>query len=62
MSPSHNQECYNSLTPPRIPFENINITDLYLFNAENDLLADPKDVQLLKDALKGELQSGSCSA
>ena len=54
MSPEQNMECYNSLTPPRIPLENLNITDMYLFHSMADLLADPKDVEKLKKALKGK--------
>lgn len=53
MSPEQNLECWNSVTPPRVPLENITVNDLHLFNSLNDLLADPKDVDRLKAALKG---------
>ena len=53
MTPEQNKECYHSQAPPRVPLENIIESDLYLVNALNDLLADPKDVEKLKSALKG---------
>lgn len=55
MSERTNIECYDSIRPPKIPLEKINIEDLYLINAQNDLLADMKDVQRLKKSLKGKM-------
>ena len=60
MSPTQNLECYNSVTPPRVPLENITISDMHLFNSLNDLLADPKDVEKLKAALKGRPYAIHC--
>jgi len=57
MYPTNNMLCYGSLTPPEIPFENINVTDLYLLNSLDDLLADLKDVERLKNKLKVKFHS-----
>lgn len=53
MNPETNQECYNQTSPPKVPLENITLRDVYLFSSQNDLLADPDDVERLKKALKG---------
>ena len=57
MDPEINMECYNTVAPPRVPLENIIQSDMYLFSAQNDLMADPKDVDKLKAALKGMKES-----
>ena len=53
-SDKHNLECYNSVKPVEVQIENINIKDLYLFSSFSDLLADRKDVERLKQNLKGK--------
>lgn len=52
MIPSQNQECYNSVEPPEISLDHLNMTDVHLISAFNDLLADRVDVDLLKKSLK----------
>lgn len=59
MSAQQNLECYNSVTPPRVPLENITINDLHLLNSLNDLLADPRDIEKLKESLKGRPYTNS---
>ena len=54
MSDEQNMECYNSPTPPQVPVENINVTDLFLIHSDDDLLADTEDVERLKRMLRGE--------
>lgn len=46
---------YGSPNPPKYPLEKINSTNIALFYSKNDLLADPKDVSILKSILKGPL-------
>lgn len=48
-----NMLCYNQTTPPVVPLENITLNDIHLFSSQNDLMADPVDVEKLKNALKG---------
>ena len=57
MSDEQNLECYYSPTPPLVPVENINVTELLLFHSEDDLLADDEDVERLKRTLRGEYSS-----
>ena len=52
MSEEQNTECYASAKPPRVPLENIIESDMYLVNALNDLLGDPKDVAKLKASFR----------
>ena len=53
MDSDTNMLCYNQTTPPIVPLEKITLEDIHLFNSENDALADPEDVERLKNALKG---------
>ena len=53
MDSDTNMLCYNQTTPPVVPLEKITHEDMHLFNSQNDLLADPIDVERLKKALKG---------
>ena len=45
--------CYNQTTPLTVPLEKITLEDMHLINSESDTMADPKDVERLKKALKG---------
>ena len=53
MDSDTNMLCYNQTTPPTVPLEKIILRDMHLFSSQNDLLADPVDVERLKNALKG---------
>ncbi|XP_033210201.1 lipase 3-like [Belonocnema kinseyi] len=48
--PVRNLQLYNSITPPDYPLENVNFP-FAIYHGLNDLLADPKDVDLLKGRL-----------
>lgn len=53
-----NLECYDSIKPPKIPLENINMnSSILMINAMNDNLANLKDVAKLQQRLKGNIKS-----
>lgn len=49
--PKKNLEVYNSTEPPKYKFENMPTHNLVLFSGLNDYLADPIDVQKLRNLL-----------
>lgn len=53
LTKAQNNECYGSPKHPRIPLEAINMKDMLLFNAFSDIVSDLKDVEMLKNSLKG---------
>ena len=53
MNEDTNWRCYGNARPARVPIENFDLKDLYLLNGLNDLLADPDDVETLKQNLRG---------
>lgn len=52
--PMKNLQLYGSIEPPVFPFENIPTYNLVLISGLNDYLAPPKNVQKLRNILRGK--------
>lgn len=52
--PVKNVQFYGSINPPAFPYENVPTYNLVLLSGLNDFLAPPKNVQKLRNILRGE--------